>query len=266
MRQTTRLSAGLAFLLLVAGNLGMAQYPDCNWRCTSGDVTIDAIYVIGPDTCELGETLTASIYADFDNGTNKERYAVRLLADLFIDGSYEMSFDECVAETVPPGLSTVLLTSVSWTCGQSIELRDVIVSWSTSSESCADDPKCSARAAKCSFDVTIAVGGTPLAAGFSSDAPACDGETILFEDSTSGGTPPYSYSWDFGDGAGTSTSDHPSYLYGEPGTYTVILSVTDSAGRVGSASQDVFVSGDPAANASNSGPYCAGDTLSLIHI
>jgi hypothetical protein len=36
MRHTMlKLLTGLACLLLAATHLGTAQYPDCNWRCTS---------------------------------------------------------------------------------------------------------------------------------------------------------------------------------------------------------------------------------------
>ncbi|MDZ7859184.1 MAG: PKD domain-containing protein [Candidatus Krumholzibacteriota bacterium] len=50
-----------------------------------------------------------------------------------------------------------------------------------------------------------------------------------------------SWSWDFGDGA-TSTSQNPSHTYGSDGTYTVYLTVTDDDGATDTASQDVTVS------------------------
>lgn len=45
--------------------------------------------------------------------------------------------------------------------------------------------------------------------------------------STSG---PTTYSWDFGDGVGSSTAQNPTYTYGSPGAYWVTLTVTDSCG------------------------------------
>jgi PKD repeat protein len=38
------------------------------------------------------------------------------------------------------------------------------------------------------------------------------------------------YSWDFGDGTGTSTEMNPSYTYQDPGTYTVTLTATNEKG------------------------------------
>jgi PKD repeat protein len=51
--------------------------------------------------------------------------------------------------------------------------------------------------------------------------------TIQFTDTSMGS--PTSWSWSFGDG-GTSTSENPSYTYTSDGTYTVILTVSNSAG------------------------------------
>lgn len=39
-----------------------------------------------------------------------------------------------------------------------------------------------------------------------------------------------SYSWDFGDGAGTSTEENPTYTYASDGIYTVTLSATNNDG------------------------------------
>lgn len=53
-----------------------------------------------------------------------------------------------------------------------------------------------------------------------------------------------SYSWDFGDGSGTSTDASPTYVYTDDGlesAYTVTLTTTNSLGKVSSVSQDVTV-------------------------
>jgi PKD repeat protein len=52
--------------------------------------------------------------------------------------------------------------------------------------------------------------------------------TVDFTDLSTGD--PTSWSWDFGDGVGTSTDQHPNYTYNSAGTYTVELTATNAYG------------------------------------
>ena len=54
--------------------------------------------------------------------------------------------------------------------------------------------------------------------------------TIAFAGAVSGGTPPYTYGWTFGDGA-TSTAQNPSHTYTTVGSFPVVFTVTDSGGQ-----------------------------------
>lgn len=53
---------------------------------------------------------------------------------------------------------------------------------------------------------------------------------VSFAGSASGGTPNYTYLWNFGDGK-TSTEQNPKYKYKETGVYSATLTVTDSLGN-----------------------------------
>ncbi len=59
------------------------------------------------------------------------------------------------------------------------------------------------------------------------------GGEIQFWSTTLGGSLPYSWIWDFGDG-NTSTEEHPCHTYQLSGNYTVILKVTDGSGNTSS--------------------------------
>lgn len=72
------------------------------------------------------------------------------------------------------------------------------------------------------------------------------GTAVSFDASDSSGAKPLSYSWSFGDGATDSTSGaQPSHVYGSPGTYTVLLTVTDKGGHQSTASHSVTVAPAP---------------------
>jgi PKD repeat protein len=50
-----------------------------------------------------------------------------------------------------------------------------------------------------------------------------------------------SWSWDFGDGAGTSTEQSPGYTYASAGDYSVILTITDDQGATDHVTKTVSV-------------------------
>lgn len=100
------------------------------------------------------------------------------------------------------------------------------------------------RTALTSQTLTVGPGSNPTAT-FVMSPPSNPniGQAISFNASASTATPGHtiaSYSWDFGDGssAGGVTTTH---AYAVAGTYTVILTVSDDAGRTATATQPVTV-------------------------
>lgn len=68
--------------------------------------------------------------------------------------------------------------------------------------------------------------GGALAASFTFTR---SGGNATFAPVVSGGVPPYTYAWSFGDG-GVSSASAPTHAYATPGLYTVSVTVTDSLG------------------------------------
>ena len=68
------------------------------------------------------------------------------------------------------------------------------------------------------------------------------GITVAFTSSVTGGTPPYTYHWEFGD-AGQSFNANPTHTYASPGTYTVTVTVTDAHGNSVTRSFSLVVTG-----------------------
>lgn len=68
----------------------------------------------------------------------------------------------------------------------------------------------------------------PLDADFSANSTnVYVAQEVTFTNATSGGSIPYSFSWNFGD-SNTSTTENPTHTYASTGTYTVELTVTDA--------------------------------------
>jgi PKD repeat protein len=62
--------------------------------------------------------------------------------------------------------------------------------------------------------------------------------TVNFNAAPAGGTPPYSYNWDFGDG-GNATTQNPTHTYTTAGTYTATVTVTDSGSQQATCSNTI---------------------------
>lgn len=94
-----------------------------------------------------------------------------------------------------------------------------------------------------SQSVAVAQGQAPSAVIITSPASPIIGQAINFNASTSRPAPGHvirSYDWDFGDGT-SGSGPQVTHAYSVNGTYTVILTVTDDAGRIATATQAIVV-------------------------
>ena len=103
-----------------------------------------------------------------------------------------------------------------------------------------DDNNCSSTSTK-----TVSVYIPPIANWMATDA--CEGFPTAFTDLSIGiPLPITSWAWDFGDGF-SSNSQHPTHLFGGPGTYNVTLTVTNQVGCSDAYADNVTVYENPEA-------------------
>jgi PKD repeat protein len=92
----------------------------------------------------------------------------------------------------------------------------------------------------------------------SSDTEGVAPATFDFEANVTGGTVPYTYSWDFGDGSVESDDDESiDHTFNIAGTYNVDLTVTDSTGRT--VSDSILITVEPAPPLTAAGPTAGDD-------
>jgi gliding motility-associated-like protein len=148
-------------------------------------------------------------------------------------------------------LSTGAINSYSWNLGNSVS-------------SSLQNPS-TTYTAPGSYPVTLTVTGpggtdTKTATVVVYDKPAvafvatgalsgCTPHSVQFSSTVTANSPgTVNYSWDFGDGT-TGTGANPAHTYTTPGTYSILLTVTNGAGCVQTAVQNAYIIARPVAKA-----------------
>lgn len=128
-----------------------------------------------------------------------------------------------------------------------------------------------ARPSQGGFDIgfdenTTHTGSLPICGiSASNDSPTQIGNATNFTVTTDGGTPPVTYTWNFGDGAPTVGGGATvSHTYGLVGNYTAIITATNSAGSL-SITTPVTITNVPISNlsAANDSPTYLGRATSF---
>ncbi len=88
---------------------------------------------------------------------------------------------------------------------------------------------------------TIAIIGY---SGYGNGGDIGPGEPITWTAVASGGTPPYTFSWDFGDGT-TGTGSQVTHTYSSAGVFMVVLRVMDAGGFVATTNGPLRVASVP---------------------
>ena len=93
--------------------------------------------------------------------------------------------------------------------------------------------------------MAVAANTNPVANFSFSPATAKAGQNVFFNASlpiAANGREIVAWEWDFGDGA-FGTGQTIAHIFGNPGTYNVVLKVTDSEGKIGTTTKSITVGG-----------------------
>ncbi|TMI53536.1 PKD domain-containing protein [Candidatus Bathyarchaeota archaeon] len=94
------------------------------------------------------------------------------------------------------------------------------------------------------------------------------GDSISFNSTATGGIPPYTFSWNFGESpsnvrGGTGLPNTMTHTYTKAGTYTVTVNATDTNGKIGSALATVTVAAPLTLTVSGSSSGIIGTSISF---
>src|SRR3989475_710393 len=109
------------------------------------------------------------------------------------------------------------------------------------------------KTATSSQSVTVAQPNALTAAFTYAPSAPISGQSVTFTGTASGGTSPYSYSWNL---AGTSKTGNPVSQSFTNGTYKISVTVTDAAGKTATSSQSLIIL--PASSGTGSVPTLVG--------
>ncbi len=204
----TLVRTGLLVLFLFAGFQGTAQTPhlwDCTGdNCTAEDIVVDSVFLADNVTgerlsdlfnCNTGEISTVDLLVKFAGNTGAPRYHLVIYFDIFINGTFISHYENCFNPEggfLPGDEVLIPNADIRWTCGGKMELRDLYMSYWSSSNA-----ECGCNSAKCTRPGAPVAVYSPLIANFTvakTCQPARLHETVTFTSITSGGMEPYTFS------------------------------------------------------------------------
>ncbi|UOK41811.1 MULTISPECIES: gliding motility-associated C-terminal domain-containing protein [Flavobacterium] len=217
------------------------NYYEGYFNCSSNNYTLDQVFIsltnqngvpLSNTTCTPGTSQQMYVMLNYTSNSNSNITQTRIFADLSIDGNV-IPINKYLGSVAPGGGQRQIYGPFTWTCGQELRLCRILVVWQTSGG--VNDPELSSydcntySKSQCEFGDCMIV-AAPLAVEYS--YTGCwngNQSTVVFQNLTSGGIAPYTYSWNFGDGSPISTQQNPTHNFPYPGgPYTVTLTVTDS--------------------------------------
>src|SRR4030095_818727 len=251
------LSLFLAALLFAMSSFGQGPCPGAN--CNSGDIRITKVELLQldgsqlPNSCAAGTSLQIKLRVTFDV-TSATRYGFLVVSSIYINNSLAGTIASCDPATFSQGIHTMDVAQyvngnpIMLACGSMVQLKDTYTAWDqqvatpghpgicTYLNSNGSISDCSTIAPKCKYygDNEPIVVVAPLIASFTTQEGACNGlkRTWTFTSTSVGGTAPYTYTWNFGDGSpALVTTQNPvthEYAYGA-GNVNVTLSVEDAS-------------------------------------
>ena len=164
---------------------GSGIWPRCIDGCTANDVGINSVWLDVPGSCTPGEPVTADVWMNL-LFHRQNTYCIIIVADLYEDGVLIQSdwTSDIISYHNGGGSYDYKMGTVSWTCGNTLEMRNILVMWGVNAPEGGCSGTCDDYTApsKCNQPEDIIV-TTPLVADFEATAEPSS-QTIAQDEST----------------------------------------------------------------------------------
>ncbi len=210
------------------------------YNCDSNNFELDNVYLSLTNingqpitgTCTVGNSQQVYVMLNYTSNASNTPNNCRLFADLIIDNVIT-PINSYLGNIAPNASGTrQIYGPFTWTCGQELLLNRILIVWRTGGNSAQlASYNCSTyNSAQCELPPNIVI-AKPLAVQFTyKSCKVGNNETVYFTSTTNGGTPTYTYAWDFdNNGTTDSTLANPIFTYTTTGNIAK-LRVTDSLG------------------------------------
>jgi hypothetical protein len=279
------------YMITMFSNSSLFSQTNCgSINCTSNDVKVVSAYISGPSNAPIdcgASTPFAGAELHLIVNSNTQRIGASIVGKLNILGVNGTSIDlaHCFSGiTLNNGSNNNLVyqlgsTLSSLACPSSFNLTDLFISWGTGNTNfCTTEAaQCPATPSKCRFreGETIPV-TVKLDVDFNFVTGVCDlpnGNSLAVDFTpviaATGLTPPFSYTWDFGDQSPVNTGNVAdlslvpavSHTYAIGGSYDVRLTITDANSNTKTGINSLILTSCCTLSAPTltAGPFCSAE-------
>lgn len=220
-------------------------------NCNQNNVSIKNLQLLDEDgnlftsgsQFELGQTVNGQIFLTLNESNSSNAFSPVIFYDLWINDikqNGDTRIRHCLSDRANPPFNTpIFVSDVSFTWGDLVEIRNILIRWSTNSGTACSEITEGGSNAQCFSNPAGFIAELPVLPDFTFTTTTCN-TFVQFVGSAIGGHPGYTYTWDFSNSQ-TAIGQHVSNTFPAISSYDVTMTATDSKGNQNSITKTVTI-------------------------